>query len=126
MGARAGAEDLEDETGAVDHLALPSALQIALLHRRDSRIDHGDPDGLHLDRLAQRRDRTAAEQRRGPHLAQRHNFGARYVEFDRPRQPDRLVETRLRRAAAIDPFPLDLERWMNDQRAAGRRTLGMG
>jgi hypothetical protein len=59
-------------------------------------------------------------------LAQRHDFGARYVEIDRPRQPDRFVETRLRRAAAIGPFPLDLERWMNDQRAAGRRTLGLG
>src|ERR1700691_3569663 len=40
MGAGARAENLQDQPGAVDHLAFPGALQIALLPRRHRGVAH--------------------------------------------------------------------------------------
>ena len=37
------AEDLEDQSGAVEHLGLPRRLEIALLHRRERVIDDDQP-----------------------------------------------------------------------------------
>ena len=42
MRARARAENLEDQAGAVDDLAFPGALEIALLHRAHGGVDHDD------------------------------------------------------------------------------------
>ena len=41
-GPGALAEDFQDQPGAVDDLALPSLFQVALLNRRQCRIDNGD------------------------------------------------------------------------------------
>ena len=56
MGPRPRAEDLEDEPGAVDDLALPGALEVALLYRRHGAIDDGDADLALLDRGAEQLD----------------------------------------------------------------------
>ena len=44
MGAGALAEDLQDQPGAVDDLGLPAPFEIALLHRRQRRVDDDKPD----------------------------------------------------------------------------------
>ena len=40
---RAPAEDLENESGAIEHLRPPCRLEIALLHRRERMIDDDEP-----------------------------------------------------------------------------------
>ncbi len=49
LGLGAGAEDLEDQTGPVDDLAFPGALEITLLDRRQGGIDHDQLDRLRRD-----------------------------------------------------------------------------
>jgi hypothetical protein len=40
---RAPAEDLENESGAIEHLGSPCRLEIALLHRGERMIDDDEP-----------------------------------------------------------------------------------
>ena len=83
VGARARAENLEDQAGAVDDLAFPGALEIALLHRRDRGIDDRDRDALIRDGFAELLDRAAAEQRRRPPALQLDDLGRGDLERDR-------------------------------------------
>src|SRR5947209_1589717 len=63
--ARAGAlsEYLEDQSGAVDHLALEGALQVPLLHRRERTIDDNKGGRLVLDLACDLRDLARDEVR---------------------------------------------------------------
>src|SRR5262249_13552173 len=94
---RPRAENLEDEPGAVDHRALPGALEVALLHRAHRRVDHGDGGLLALDQLLQPLDLTGTEQRRGSRLVELHHLAAGDVEIDGAGKPDRLLELGLGR-----------------------------
>src|SRR6185437_16584488 len=89
------AEDVEDEPGAVDHLAVPSALEIALLHGRERRIDDHDGDALPGDRAAGGLDLPLAQQRRGTADPQREDGGMDDDQADRGGEADRLGEARL-------------------------------
>ena len=99
MGAGAGAEDLQDQPVAVDHLGLPCLLEVALLHGRQPIVDHDEPDALLLHRLRDPFDGALAEQGRRRLPAQRHGLGRAHVEIDRARQSDRFLE--LGRAVAL-------------------------
>ncbi len=85
LGARALAEDFENETGAVDDLGVPGFLQIALLHRRKRAVHGHERDLLRLDDRADLLDLALAEIGRGPHLVQRNQDFAAHVEIDRLR-----------------------------------------
>jgi hypothetical protein len=81
-GAGTLAEDVEDEAGAIDHLAAPGPLEVALLHRAQRRVDDCQPDAAGGDRLADRGGLPFAKQRRRPRRAERHDRGMDHVEAD--------------------------------------------
>ncbi len=70
-GRRALAEDLEDQPGAVDHLALELVLEIALLDRRQRAVDDHQLGFFLLAGGGDAFDLAFAEQRRRAHLADR-------------------------------------------------------
>ncbi len=92
MRAGAGAEDLQDETGAVDDLGIQRLLEIALLHGRQPVVDNDQPDPLLLHRLLHALDHALADQRGGRDTAQRHGLGQAHIEVDGAGQADCLLE----------------------------------
>ncbi len=107
-GGRPLAEDVEDQSGAVDHLAVQRALQVALLHRAQPAVDDRDRHLLGAQRVVQRIHLPAAEQGRGTTAAQRQDRAPHHHQADRRRQAHRLLEPRLRGAGvvvAVRPLP---------------------
>jgi hypothetical protein len=88
--SRALAEDFQDEARAIEHLASPGLLQVALLHRGHGVIDDGESGPFIGDQLAELGNLAWAEERRGPGLWQRHRPGDRDIEIYRPRQAFRF------------------------------------
>ena len=106
-GARAFAEDLEDQAGAVDHLALQRSLEVTLLHRREARIEHGQLQLAVAHRLGQGFHLTRTDQRArlGRADAQRHPLD--HVDADRRRETGSLLQARIRIARAAAKVRID-------------------
>src|SRR5437868_3214016 len=100
-GARAPAENLQDEPGAVQHLGAERLLEIALLHWRERAIHHHDADLARLDQTGELVDLALAEIGRGADRAQRRDALLDHLEVDRGRKPDRLLEARFIAARAL-------------------------
>src|SRR5258708_28177846 len=92
MRACPGAEDLQDEAGAIDHLAFPGALEIALLHRAHRRIDDGERHLFRLDQLLEAFDLAGAEQRGRTRRNQLHHVAMGNLEIDRARSEEHTSE----------------------------------
>ena len=101
LGARAPAEDFQDQPGAVEHLGVPGLLQIALLHRRERAVDHDDAGFEALHQAGDLVDLAFADIGRGPDVAERHDAGLDHVEIDGAGEPDRLLKPRGGRALAV-------------------------
>src|SRR5262245_1834656 len=95
---RSPAEDLENESGAIQHLRSPCRFEIALLHRGQRMIDDDEPGLFGAHQPSKLLDFAGAEQRRGTRRFKWHQSACGDVEIDRSGKPDRLIETRLRRS----------------------------
>jgi hypothetical protein len=82
-GAGAGAKNFEDEAGAVQHLDVPGALQVTLLHRADGMIDD-DELGAGLDyQFTNLLDLAGAEERGGARCGNRYDQRLENIKVDR-------------------------------------------
>ena len=98
-GRRPLAEDLEDQTGAVDHLRADLLLQILLLDRGQRRIDNEQTGSLLFRRFGDLLDLPFAKQRRGPHFTNAQRPSGDDIDADRRCQALRFLDTRFGRAA---------------------------
>ena len=121
-GGGAFAEDFQDDGGAVQHLAVPRLLQVALLDRRQVRV-HDDHIRLLIPgQDADLFDLPAADQGCGRRPRQRRHQGFHHVKVDGGRQANRFGQARLcvtqRRigAAAVLGFDMDDERFASQIR----------
>ena len=85
-------EDLQDQAGAVDDLAVPGLLEIALLHRRERVVDHGDVDLAELDDVADFLHLALAEQGGGRQAAQGRDQGLADLQVEGQRQAHGLLQ----------------------------------
>src|SRR5690606_37170068 len=105
------AEDLENETGAVEDLGIERAFEIVLLHRCQRMIDEHDLRPGFLHDLAQRFDLARTEQGARPGLGHRHDLAMDNVDVDGLGEPRRLLQPRGGRSpgrcgpAAFTPVP---------------------
>ena len=89
------AEDLEDQSGTIEHLGTPRLLQIALLYRRERSVDHHDL------RLEQRRPLgdllhlAGTDQRGGNGARQGRDGGPDNIEMDGGGETDSLFQPSL-------------------------------
>ena len=93
---RAFAEDLEDQSGAVDDLARQLVFQIALLDRRERAVDHDQFDLVLFAGDADVIDLTGAEQQVRAHFANGQHKALGDDHADRQSQPLGFCKPRLR------------------------------
>ena len=126
LGAGTLAENLQDQAGTVDDLAVPGAFKVALLHRGQGRIDDDEVDFLFLQRPADHLDLAFAHQRRGAALAQRMHGGMDDRDADRGGEADRLGQAGFGRALAARVANGDAVRFLERQDDGGAGGLAAG
>jgi len=93
-GARAAAENLENEAGAVEYLGAPSFFQIALLHRRERAIHHYDSGTVGFDESRDLFDLAGTQISGRPHRREHHNAAFGDIEVDGARKADGFIKPR--------------------------------
>ena len=116
-GLRAFAEDVEDEAGPVDDLAVPGTLEVALLDGAELGVDDGDGDVLRLDGLGDVFDLAFAEQGGGAAGAEGDDRGVDGDEPDGGGEADGLRKLCIGGAGGV--LPAGLLPWEDDGRAGG-------
>jgi hypothetical protein len=126
MGARPRAEDLEDQTRAIDDLRLPTPLEVTLLHRAERRIDDDEPDLIFADQLAEGFKGAAAQQAARARTGDARELGADDVQADRLGEPDCFFEPSFDRTAGIFcgvPSKRHLRHRMHHKCSTGRGSV---
>jgi len=82
-GARTGPEYFQNETGAVDHLAVPFAFEVALLARREVGVDDDDLDFKVFQIEFEVGEFAGADQRGRSRFGERNDLGETDVEINR-------------------------------------------
>src|SRR5262245_56788710 len=91
------AENLQNETGAIEHLRTPGLLQIALLDRAYGMIDDDKLGAGFVDALGDLLNFAGAQKRRRARAHEWDDLGHAHIKADGPRQADGLGETVLAR-----------------------------
>ena len=107
MRAGSRAENLQNQARTVDDLGVQVAFQIALLNRRERRVDYDDVNFQRLYQVCEPIDYSGPEQGRRSNAGDRYRLRMRDFQFYRFGQRNTFRQARLRvsvppRAAAID------------------------
>ena len=133
-GAGAVAEDFEDERRAVQHLGAGFGLEVALLDRRQRRVDKQQLDPVRLDARLELLHHTGAKERRRPDFTDPHDLGEDHVHVDGARQALELLKPHLDRVTADRPanvghdqaHPRRSDTMVNGFGAAGAALVELG
>ena len=112
-------EDLQDERGAIDDLAVPRAFQIALLHRGQRAVHDHQSEPVRRDRVRHRRHPPGTEERRRPGLLHRHDLRQGDLEVDGAGKARRLGQATLGLAHGLARAPAAPRRRQRRMQEAG-------
>ena len=89
-------EDFENQSGPVDNLDFPVALQVALLYGRHRPVDDHDINMRVFDEITQLVNLAGSEQCARPRLVQSDNLGMNNIKGNGSRERDGFFEATLR------------------------------